>query len=377
MIRVELLHGQSRQVPPWAGPALFAIALCGGLYGLNWLYPFGQIFHSSSDEMAVSQELWQDETQSSADSPVAASEAQSEQASSAPPAAPAGSSGGWDDAPEQETSGWGDATQQESAGWDDAPQQQPVAESASPVDAPQQQPLPVVQEAVPVAPPAPVSTSLAANDLSQVSAGDGDRPGGARHVPRRSAACQWAVRINERVPTGVRLVSLTCSAAGEYGLEGTSASQQSLRTFNDILQGLPSQVTLSSWPEGKATDRILRFAFEGRFAEQPTRELATLSPDQAKRLFGKIAHWADESGLDGLSIKKPIAIPLPPARMHQRQKLWGTGSYQQIGAFLQKLQQVEEIAALGEVVLMPVQSDEHGWAEARLYAAVDVVVGMP
>ena len=198
-----------------------------------------------------------------------------------------------------------------------------------------------------------------------------------RHPPRRSAACQWAVRINERVPAGVRLVSLTCSAAGEYGLEGTSVSQQALHTFNDLLQQLPSQVTLSSWQEGKAQAKVLRFAFDGRFAQQPVRELATLSSDQANRLFGKVAAWADESGLDGLAIKKPISMPLPPARIHQRQKLWGTGSYQQIGAFLQKLQQVEETAVLGEVVLMPVQGGAHGWVEARLYAAVDIVVGMP
>ena len=105
--------------------------------------------------------------------------------------------------------------------------------------------------------------------------------------------------------------------------------------------------------------------------------MATLSKDQAERLFGKVEHWADESGLDGLLITRSITMPLPPARIHQRRKLWGTGSYQQISAFLHSLQQVEEIASLGEVVLMPVQSDEQGWVEARLYAAVDVVVGMP
>ena len=129
--------------------------------------------------------------------------------------------------------------------------------------------------------------------------------------------------------------------------------------------------------EGKASAGVLRFAFDGRFSELPVRALATLSSDQAARLFGKVERWADESGLDGLLFKKNITMPLPPAHIHQRQKLWGTGSYQQIGAFLQKLQQVEEIAVLGEVELMPIKGDEQGWAEARLYAAVDVVVGMP
>ena len=352
MIRVELLHGRSRQVPPWAGPALFTLVLCGGLYGLNWLYPFGPLFDSSSQDTVANQELWREEANGVTDSVGA------EQNAASAAWAEGATGDSWaNDAETAETA--------ESSGWGEALVQEPV---------------PVVQE-TPVVEPReedrPASVPLVVNDFSQPAVGDGDRPDGLRPPPRRSTACYWAVSINERVPPGVRLVSLTCSAAGEYGLEGTSASQQSLRAFSEVLQKLPSQVTLSSWQEGKASARVLRFAFDGRFSELPVRELATLSSDQAARLFGKVARWADESGLDGLLIKTNITMPLPPARIHQRQKLWGTGSYQQIGAFLQKLQQVEEIAVLGEVVLMPIQGDEQGWAEARLYAAVDVVVGMP
>ncbi|MBT4978140.1 MAG: hypothetical protein HOI20_00410 [Gemmatimonadetes bacterium] len=367
MIRVELLHGRSRQVPPWAGPVLFALVLCGGLYGLNWFYPFGPLFDSSSQDTVANQELWREEANGVTDSVAAEQSA----ASAAWAEGAAGDS--WaNDAETAETA--------ESSGGGEAPKQQVAGGATGWDEAPVQEPMPVVQETPVVAPreeDRPASVPLVVNDFSQPVVGDGDRPDGLRPPPRRSTACYWAVSINERVPPGVRLVSLTCSATGEYGLEGTSASQQSLRAFSEVLQKPPSQVTLSSWQEGKASARVLRFAFDGRFSELPVRELATLSSDQAARLFGKVARWADESGLDGLLIKKNITMPLPPARIHQRQKLWGTGSYQQIGAFLQKLQQVEEIAVLGEVVLMPIQGDEQGWAEARLYAAVDVVVGMP
>ena len=317
MIRVELLHGHCRQLPPWLGPALFALVLSGGLFALNELYPFGQLLggYSAAPEAA----LWQ-ERQSAADA-------------------------------------WGDAQQEAPAA---------VSPLAQPTAPPAGQPV-APSVAVPVAaPPSPMASAPVATQAV-----------GARQAPMRSAACQWAVRINERVPPGVRLVSLTCSVPGEYGLEGTCTSEQSLRGFHDQLQQLPSQVSLASWREGKTSAQALRFAFQGRFAATPSRELATLSKDQAERLFGKVAHWADESGLDGLSIKKTITMPLPPARVHQRQKLRGTGSYQQISAFLHRLQQVEEIASLGEVVLMPVQAGARGWVEARLYAAVDVVVGMP
>ena len=43
----------------------------------------------------------------------------------------------------------------------------------------------------------------------------------------------------------------------------------------------------------------------------------------------------------------------------------------------QQFQQAEGVATLGEVLLMPVKSDEHGWVAARLYAAVDIVVDEP
>jgi len=337
MIRVELLHGHGRQLPPWLGPALFALVLSGGLFALNELYPFGQLLggYSTAPEAA----LWQ-ERQSAAD---AWGDAQQEAPAAVPPADQAVAA---------------------------SPLAQPTAPPAQPAAA-----VPGAPAGQPVAPS--VAVPVAAPSPPMASAPVATQAVGARQAPRRSAACQWAVRINERVPPGVRLVSLTCSAAGEYGLEGTCTSEQSLRGFHDQLQQLPSQVSLASWREGKTSAQALRFAFQGRFAATPSRELATLSKDQAERLFGKVAHWADESGLDGLSIKKTITMPLPPARVHQRQKLWGTGSYQQISAFLHRLQQVEEIASLGEVVLMPVQAGERGWVEARLYAAVDVVVGMP
>ena len=371
MIRVELLHGRSRQLSSWVVPALFALVLCGGLYGLNWLYPLGQIVDLSTDDPVASKGLWQ-VGESSVSGQSAANDPWAEESAADPWAS--------DNQGELATE-----TAVDSAGWENGSLRKTVVDSAEPIEelnqesvvdsvGPDYEPIPkpkqVLQEA-PIVSAVPLVT-----DFPQPS-GDGNRPVGTRSPPPRSAACQWAVRINERVPIGVRLVSLTCDAAGEYVIEGTTTSQQSLRAFNELLQKLPSHVTLSSWQEGKASAKVLRFAFDGRFPEQPVRELATLSSDQADRLFVKIANWADESGLDGLSIKKTITIPLPPARVQQRQKLRGRGSYQQIDAFLQKLRQVEEIAVLGEVVLMPVPGDGHGWAEARLYAAVDVVVGMP
>ena len=320
MIRVELLYGHGRKLRSWLGPVLFALMLSGGFFVLNGLYPFGQFLGGSSTALEV---VLRQEQQSAADA------------------------------------------------WRGMQQEVPAVPSADQIVAPGLVAEPVTSPPTQSALSSPVpSAPMAGLEAAPLQVG-------SRQVPKRSAACQWALQINERVPAGVRLVSLTCSAAGEYGLEGTCDSEQSLRDFHDQLQQLPSQVSLASWREGKTSDKALRFAFQGRFAVTPSRELATLSQDQATRIFSKVAHWADESGLDGLSIKKIITMPLAAAQTHQRQKLWGTGSYQQISALLDRLQQIEETASLGEVVLMPIHSGERGWVEARLYAAVDVVVGMP
>ena len=181
------------------------------------------------------------------------------------------------------------------------------------------------------------------------------------------------MRINEKVPAGIRVSSLNCTSRGEYWLEGTSPSYRVLRIFRISLQALPSRISFSTWQE----ERTLRFLFQGRFAERDTPPLAALSSSQAEQFFGKVARWADASGLDSLSIEAPTHRALSSARTHQRQKLRGLGSPQQIDAFLQQLQQVEEVATLGEVLLISVKSDEHGWDQGRFYAAVDIIVDEP
>ncbi len=232
----------------------------------------------------------------------------------------------------------------------------PVAQQeASPDSVREIAPSPVVQsEATP-------SSSTPAPTLSQTPSS------------QRSTACLQIMRIDEQVPAGIRVASLICNSTGEYWLEGTSPSHKVLRTFRLSLQALPSQVSFSTWRE----ERTLRFAVQGRFADQDTSSLDALSASQAEQFFGQVARWADASGLDSLSIQEPIHKSMSSARTHQRQKLRGLGSPQQIDAFLQQLQQAEAVATLGEVLLLPVTSDEHGWIQARLYAAVDIIVDGP
>ena len=201
-----------------------------------------------------------------------------------------------------------------------------------------------------------------------------------RSALRWSAACLWAVKLSERLPAGARLTSLTCRASGEYSLEGMSGSRKEVEGFLETLEQLPSQVSLSWWREGSPrVGQVYQFKFNflGQFEELYTRELEHLSASQAQVLAEKIADWARQSGLGELALEEPIETMEKTGSVQRRQKVWATGSYAQIGAFLQRLKQVEDVATLGEVVIVPVYREPQVWERARLYAAVDVLMHRP
>ena len=430
MIRVELFNRQRRR-SPWSKALFSALVICGGLYGIHQFFPalVGSLFSTDSAFIPTTQQeaapspVVQRETapkstaqQETTSSPIVQQEITPDPVTQQETAASMG----------QEAASSPVAVQQEitpepTAQRETAPSSVVQQEEAAPSPVVQQETTasPVVQQEIT---PEPVTQRETASSTGQEAASNlvvqqeiTSEPAAQQETaasteqeavsspvavqqettpnpvvqqettPRltptpsqtfssqRSTACHQAMRIDEQVPTGVRLASLNCNSTGEYRLEGISPSHKVLRTFRLGLQALPLRVSFSTWRE----ERTLHFAFQGRFAERDATPLAALSSDQAEEFFGKVAHWADTSGLDSLSIQEPIHGPLSSAGTHQRQKLWGLGSPQQIDAFLQQLQQAEEVAALGEVLLVPVKSDEHGWVQARLYAAVDIIVDEP
>ena len=379
MIRVELLGRQRRWWSPWAKVLLSALVVCGGLYGIHQFFPAlaGSLFSPDSGSSPVVPQ--EQEAASSAVEPKLTAQQE---------AAP-------DTVVQQEITPKPVAQQ--------APAPSPVQEAAaSPVGQQQITPKAVVQrdtvpspvaqqettsspvqeiESKPAAQqdtlPSPVAQQeTASSPVQETAPNPGVQPAATLRPStssQRNTACHQVMRIGEQVPTGIRVASLNCNSSGEYWLEGTSPSHKVLREFRLRLQALPSRVSFSTWRE----ERTLRFAFQGRFAERGSTPLDTLSSVQAEQFFGKVAGWADASGLDSLSIHEPIHRTLLPDRTRQRQKLRGIGSPQQIDAFLLQFQQAEAVATLGEVLLMPVQSDESGWVKARLYAAVDIIVEAP
>ena len=351
MIRVELL-GRQRRWSPWSKALLSALVVCGGLYGIHLFLPTlaGSLFSADSALSPAAQ-------QEAASSPVVQREIEPKPAVQEATPSPVA---------QQETT----LSPVQEIEPKPAAQQDTLS---SPVAQRDTMPSPVAQQEIPSKPVAQETASSPVQDpVVQPEA----TPSSSTPIPtpsQRSTACLQIMRIDEQVPAGIRVASLICNSTGEYWLEGTSPSHKVLRTFRLSLQALPSQVSFSTWQE----ERTLRFAFQGHFAERDTPPLDSLSSDQAEQFFSKVARWAEASGLDSLSIHEPIHRSMSSAHTHQRQKLQGLGSPQQIDAFLQQLQQAEAVATLGEILLLPVTSNERGWVKARLYAAVDIIVDGP
>ena len=360
MIRVELVSRP--RWSPWSKALLSALVVGGGLYGLHHFHSSGSAPSPVVEQEVVppspvvQQEGTPSPVQEATPSPVTQREITPESAAA------------------QEATPSPAVVQQEiesssAAAQETAPS--PVAEKEKTTEPVVQQDTTSssAQEAVP-SPVAQRDTTPSPQEIAPRKAPL--RPVTSAPAHQRSTACHQAMQIAQQVPAGIRVASLNCNSTGEYWLEGATPSHTVLRTFRLRLQALPSRVSFSTWRE----ERTLRFAFQGRFAEQVPPPLAAFSSGQAEQFLGKVARWADASGLDSLSIHEPIHLR-SSSRIQQRQKLRGIGAPQQIDAFLQQFQQAEGVATLGEVLLMPVKSDEHGWVKARLYAAVDIVVDEP
>ena len=396
MIRVELL-GRQRRRSPWSKALLSALVVCGGLYGIHLFFPalVGSLFSADSALSPAAQQ-----EQEAASSPVVPREIEPEPTQEPAPSSVVQQESTPEPTAQQDTTpspvqeatsspvGQQEKTPKSVAQRDTVPSSMAQQKSTKPIAEQETTPKPVVaqQDTTPSpgmkqeTAPSPVQEATS-SPVREIASKLEATPSSSTPVPtpsqtpssQRSTACLQIMRIDEQVSAGIRVASLNCNSTGEFWLEGTSPSHKVLREFRLRLQALPSRVSFSTWQE----ERTLRFAFQGRFAERDTSPLAALPSDQAEQFFGKVARWADASGLDSLSIQEPIHRYMSPARTYQRQKLRGLGSPQQINAFLQQLQQAEEVATLGEILLLPVTSDERGWVKARLYAAVDIIVDEP
>jgi hypothetical protein len=174
----------------------------------------------------------------------------------------------------------------------------------------------------------------------------------------------------------VRCTSLSGAAGGEYTIEGTvsSADFPQLIALLDGLQRLPSRATLSSWRAGKKEEGEFNFNLHGQFAAESPARLAPLATSEAQGLFTQAAALARKSRLDSVRVGAPLFTPLGKGVVQQRQKLWATGSYQQLRGFLETLVRQKPQLGLEEVMLVPLYKGETQWKRAQIYAVLSAPV---
>ena len=197
--------------------------------------------------------------------------------------------------------------------------------------------------------------------------------GDSRRTPRSSRVCMEAFRLYGRVPSGMRFTALISHSSGEYIIEGSSSSQELAELFLDSLNQRPSRAELS-WlcNKGREEESLrYKFAMQGHIAAEEAGRLAPLSSTEARSMFRQVALWARASGLGAVALDGPIPVDAPAFPGQHRQKMWASGSYRQIGAFLQTFEQAGARASLAEMVVVPLGRSSR---RARLYTAVDVLV---
>lgn len=225
---------------------------------------------------------------------------------------------------------------------------------------------------VPPQPPGAGQAEKASEPAHMAVEGEGVRRDFGR-TPRLSEVCMEAFRLFGRVPSGMRFTALISNASGEYIIEGSSSSQELAELFLDTLNQLPSRAELS-WLCNKGREEQsnrYKFAMKGHIAAEDAGRLEPLSSTEARSMFRKVAIWARASGLGAVAVEEPIMADSPASPGQHRQKMWASGSYRQIGAFLQTFEQAGARVSLGEMVVVPVGRSSR---RARLYTAVDVLV---
>ena len=197
--------------------------------------------------------------------------------------------------------------------------------------------------------------------------------------PQQSLAGIRLLELCQRIPTSLDFTSVTCNALGDYGIRGAVPADQvaDLQQLLYTLQGATQSANLSYWRSGGVDQPNFQFAFSGRFGPGADAELKMLDRDQVSLLFGRLANWADQKGLDSLQVREPVELSLTSSLVHQRRRLTATGSYNQISNFAASLQEVGSEAAVDELVLVPLARSSEGLAQAQVFAVIDVLVQPP
>ena len=185
-----------------------------------------------------------------------------------------------------------------------------------------------------------------------------------------ATACLSAIHIVKELPSNSQLELFSC-AAGRVQLlglvAGDAAADSVEEELSEHLENIVSAVR-------KTTKQSNHISLSGDEKSARTTVLKTLSPGRATEFFAQVEYWADLCGIDDLDLgdHSVISTQYEPARW--RRRLVGTGSYEQIQSFLDRVVAKEDFAVLGELILTPVSGADSYNKAVRISSAIDVFV---
>lgn len=194
-------------------------------------------------------------------------------------------------------------------------------------------------------------------------------------VPATGPLCLRILRLHERLPAVVRCTSLSGNAAGEYTIEGAvpSGDFPQLIVLLDELKRASVQANLYGGMAGKK-EGDYAFNLHGQFPAGATAATAPVEASQATAFFAQAAALARKTRLDSVRVGAAVFAPTGKGVVHQRQKLWATGTYQQLETFLEALSRQQPQLRIEEVNLVPRYRGESQWKQAQFYAVLSTGV---
>ncbi len=262
-----------------------------------------------------------------------------------------------------------------------APAPEPEVQTPDPQDAQPPAPAVVPEPKASAPPPAAEETKPLQQDEPKTVQSTAQRPAPAKApapaavLPSTGPLCLRILQLHERLPPVVRCSSLSGTAEGDYVIEGTipSGDFPQLIALLDGLPRLPARPTLSGGMSGRK-EGDYAFNLHGQFPAVAQTASAPLEASQASGLFTQAVTLARKTRLDSVRVGAPLFTPVGKGVVQQRQKLWATGSYQQLKSFLETLVRQQPQLRLDEVMLVPLYKGEAQWKQAHFYAVLSTTV---
>ena len=185
-----------------------------------------------------------------------------------------------------------------------------------------------------------------------------------------TTACLSAIHIVKELPSNSRLDLFSC-AAGRVHLSGLVAgdvvADSVQEELSEHLENIVSAIR-------KTTEKTNHISLSGDEKSARTTMLKTLSPGRATEFFAQVEYWADLCGIDDIDLGDQSVISTQDKPARWRRRLVGTGSYEQIQSFLDRVAAKEDFAVIGELILTPVSGADSYNKAVRISSAIDVFV---